>query len=217
MAEQSCGASVFACVTRVVLLEGDGVPLNVANNMYVTDALVKMEGTPQFTKIPEVEILNACGALCVTYKTVDPFKRVDLTLEICTLDPELEQMLVGGELFTSGGFSVGGSAPPVGTVEANVLNGVSVELWSKHIVNGDIDPIWPYIHWIWPRTHWQPDKQTFDINHMPRLFTGFTSQNPNFEDGPTGDWAFASDRTYAWAFTKTLPAVSCGAQSLAPS
>lgn len=217
MAEQSCGSSIFSCVTRVAVLEQDGVPLPGAGNLYVTDALVKMEGTPQFTKIPETEVLNACGALCAFYKAVDPFKRLDLTLELCSIDPELEQMLAGGELFTSGGFSVGKSAPPVGTVEARVQNGVSVELWSKHIVNGDVDPIWPYIHWVYPRTRWMPDRQTHDINHMPRLFTGFTSENPNWFNGPANDWTFASDRTWAWAFTKTIPVTACGAQTLAAS
>ncbi len=214
MAEQSCGSSIYACATRVAVLEQDGVPLPGAGNLYVTDALVKMEGTPQFTKVPEVEVLNACGALCSFYKAIDPFKRVDLTLELCTIDPELEHMLTGGELFSTGGFVIGASAPPVGTVEAAVQNGVSIELWSKHILQGDLDPTWPYIHWIWPRTHWAPDKTTFDINHMPRLFTGFTSENPNWFNGPANDWTFSSDRTYAYAFTKTLPATACGAQNL---
>lgn len=217
MAEQSCGASVFACATRVAVLEQDGVPLPGDANLYITDSLVKLESTPQFTKVPETEQLNAGGNLCVSYKAPDPLKRYDLILELCSLDPELEHMLVGGELFVSGGFTVGASSPKVGSIETATANGVSVEVWSKNITNGDIDPIWPYIHWVWPRTRWSPDKNTWDINHMPRLFTGYSAENPNWFNGPANDWAFSSDRSYAWAFTKTLPQVFCGAQNLPAS
>jgi hypothetical protein len=211
MAEQNCGASVEAVATRVAVLEQDGVPIPGAGNMYTTDALVKLDLTPVFTKGNDIEVMNAGGGLCVTYKERDRFKRYDLVLEICTLDPELEQMLVGGLPITAGGFTIGATTPRVGAIGAPF--GVSMELWTKHIVNGDLDVFYPYIHWYLGRTYWQPDKTTFDVNHMSRMFQGYTSENPNFEDGPAGDWLWDSASTLGYAYTRTLPTIQCGSQA----
>ncbi len=52
---------------------------------------------------------------------------------------------------------------------------------------------------------------------MVRMFTGFTSSNPNYEDGPTGDWPFLSDTQLGWRFTSALPVPQCGAQVQAGS
>lgn len=216
MAEQTCGSSVQACAGRVAVLEQDGVPLPGPSNLYVTDALMKLVATAVLTKGVDIEVLNACGAPSVLYKDRDRLKRYDLALDMITLSPEFENMLTGGQLFTSGGFTVGGSVPAVGTIEAPF--GVSVELWSKHIVNGDIDPVWPYIQWILPRSYWSPiTPVAWDNNAMPRSFTGYTTENQNWFNGPANDWAFNSTRSIAWRFTKTLPVVKCGAQALAGS
>lgn len=215
MAEPSCGASIQACAERIAVLEQDGVPLPGSGHLYVTDALVKLEATPVYYKGVEIEVPNACGNLCVNYKARDVLKRYDLALELCSIDPELEAMLVGGESFTSGGLTVGGSVPAVGTIGAPY--GVSVELWSKHIVDGDQDGVHPWIHWVIPRSYWQPGKNTWDVNHMQRLFDGFTSENPNWFNGPSNDWTFSSDRSIAWAFTTTIPTPACGAQTLPAS
>lgn len=217
MSETSCGASVQAVGMRIAVLEADGVPLPGAGNLYVTDALTKLDTTPVMFKGADIQQANAAGNLCVVYKVPDVLVRYDLALTVCSLDPELEHMLVGGELFQTGSVSVGGSSPPVGRREDNVKAGVSVELWSKHIVNGDIDSVFPYIHWVFPRTYWQPDKTTWDNSPMERPFTGYTSENPRWFDGPANDWNFNSDRSWAWCYTQTVPVPSCGAQTLVAS
>jgi hypothetical protein len=195
MAQQNCGASVYAVMMRLAVLEQDGVPLPGARNLYVTDALVKLTATPVYYQSPVVEIPNASGALCVNLNTRKVLKWYDLALEICNLDPEVDNMLVGGETFSSAGFVIGGSVPAAGAISAPF--GVSVELWSKHIVGSDQDTVWPYI--------------------QARMFQGFTSENPNWYNGPANDWTFASDRSIAWRFTKTVPPSACGAQALASS
>jgi hypothetical protein len=211
MAQATYGGSVQACAMRVNVLELDGVPLPGVGMMYTTDVMTKLDLTPVMTKGIDIEIVNACGGLPIVYKDRDRFKRFDLSLELATLDPELEFILAGGELFTQSTFSVGGAIPAVGTFDR--VGGVSMELWSKHVVNGDQDAINPWIHWILPRTYWVVDKFSFMNGTMPRTFTGYTAQNPNFEDGPEDDWNFASDRTVAWAFSKTIPVVQQGQQT----
>lgn len=211
MAQQTGGGSVQACAMRIAKLELDGVPLPGAGNLYVTDTFGKLDATPVVTKGIDIEVMNACGGLPVTYKDRDRLKRYDLVLELEWLDPELEFLLIGGELFTASAFSVGGAVPAVGVVDN--IGGVSMELWSKHIVNGDIDVIWPYIQWIFPRTYWAPDKMSWSNGHSTRNFTGYCAQNPNYFNGPTNDWTFASDRLLAWRFTKTIPTPQLGSQT----
>lgn len=209
MAEQSCGASVQACGIRVSVLEQDGISIPGANMAYITDQLMKLTATPVFFKGVDIQNPNACGTPLVIYKDRDRLIRYDLALDMIFISPEFENMLTGGELFTLNGFSVGGSSPAIAAIEAPY--GVSMELWTKHIVNGDYDPIWPYIQWVYPRTYWQVGPDTFDNAAMSRSFTGYTSQNPNYFDGPFSDWTFAADRSRAWRFTKTLPTPNCGA------
>jgi hypothetical protein len=216
MAELNCGGSVQCCAIRVATLEQDGVPLPGSANLYVTDAFSQFKATPVTTKGVDMEVVNACGAPAIVYKDQDRFKRYDITLDLIFLDPELENLLVGGELFTSGGFSIGNSV--VATADyAGAINGVSLELWSKHIVNGDIDATWPYVRWVFPRVRLMPADVTLDNNAMPFSYTGYTSANPNWFNGPANDWPYSSDRQKMYALTKTLPTVACGAQALVHS
>lgn len=215
MAEQNCGASVQACALRVAVLEQDGVPLPGAGNLYVTDQMSKLDVTPVYYKGVDIQVPNACGTLAVNYKARDVLQRLEFALDLPVWDPELESMLTGGEKFTSGGFTVGGSLPGVGAIGAPY--GVSLELWTKHIVNGDLDGINPYIRWVIPRSYWQHDKQSFDNAAMPRSFTGWSTENPNWFNGPANDWTFASDRSMAYALAKTIPAAQCGATTLTAS
>lgn len=215
MAQPTCGASVQACALRVATLDNNGVPLPGAGKLYVTDALTSLEATPVYFAGTDMEVTNACGNLCVTYKSRDQLKRYDLTLSLCDFDPELEIILAGGQTFTLGGQTIGSSTPAIGSPGAT--NGVSLELWSKHIVNGDIDGTYPYIRWVLPRAYLQPDTITWNNDHMPRNFTGYTSQNPNWYNGPANDWTYSSDRSIAWAYATTLPATACGWQSTAAS
>lgn len=209
MALQTGGAAVQACAMRVCVLEQDGVPLPGAANLYTTDAMSQLSVTPATTKGADIEVMNACGSPAVLYKDRDRLKRYDLQLDMLTLDPEFEQILSGGETFTAGSFTVGGAVPAVATIEAP--GGVSLELWTKNIVAGDLSPINPYVHWIIPRSYWLPDKISFMNGHMLRSFTGYTSQNPNFYNGPQNDWNFASDRSIAWCYTQILPTPHLGA------
>lgn len=216
MAEPSCGGSVQTCAIRIATLEQDGVPLPGNLNLYVTDNIMKLTATPVVTKGVDLEVVNACNSPILTYKDMDRFKRYDLTLDLINLDPELENALLGTELFTSGGLNIGGSSPQVAGYAGN-RNGVSMELWTKHIVSGNIDPIYPYIQWVFPATYWQAAAETWDVNPMARSFTGFSTVNPNYFNGPANDWTQASDTQRMWRFTKTIPTVACGGQVLVHS
>lgn len=216
MAEPSCGGSVQACAMRVSVLEPDGVPLPGPLNTYTISTVAKLEATPVYVKGVDMEVVNACGSPSLLYKDMDRFKRFDLSLQMIHYDVEFENMLIAAEMFNSGGLNVGLSAPAVAAY-GGYFPGVSLEIWSKHIVNGDIDVVYPYIQWVLPRTRWTLDKFTWDNNPMQRLFMGYSSSNPNYYNGPANDWPFASDTQLMSRFTTTLPTPTCGASTLVHS
>ena len=216
MPEPTCGGSVQACAMRVTMLEQDGVPLPGPIHTYTLATVSKLEAVPVYVKGVDLEVLSACNAPSLLYKDMDRMKRFDLTLTMIHYDPEFDNLLLGTELFNTGGQNVGISAPATAAY-AGYFPGVSLEIWSKHITNGDIDPQWPYIQWVLPRTRWQRGNITWDNAAMPVSFTGYTTQNPNYEDGPFDDWPFASDTALMSRYTTTLPTPTCGASTFVGS
>ena len=211
--EPTSGGSIQVVALRLALLEQDGTPLPGSQNLYVTDAVSKIEVNPIYTKGVDFEVINGQGAPQVLYKDMDWFKRYDLNMDLIYQDPILEGMLIGGLAFTSQGETVGTSGPEPAN-HGGYFPGVSLEAWSKHITNGDIDPTYPYIRYVLPRTKWVRDKMTLDNSPMPQAYMGFTSANPNFYNGPANDWPYDSTRQLSWAYDTAIPDVSVGAQAL---
>jgi hypothetical protein len=182
--------------------------------MYVSDALVSFAFTPVYVDGDEIEDKNACGAVVVNYKAADSFKRGDVTIELVTPDPFLSEMLSGGSLIDDGG-AAGFAAPPIGVITGN---GVSVELWTKRILDGDLDPNFPYAHWVYPKiSNLRLAPHTHAGTSLHPSFSGQALQNPNWYDGPVGDWGTESDKVYQWLPTATIPTPSCAYQNLVAS
>jgi hypothetical protein len=101
--------------------------------------------------------------------------------------------------------AIGYRAPEVGGDP--LPNGVSVELWSRAVVDGAFATDLPYIHWVIPRARLRlSDTLTLGAEDaMTPTFEGFTIQNPNWGDGPEGDWEFGSDRVWQYARVATVP------------
>jgi len=208
-----CAASIQACATRVSILDDDGAPLAGSTNLYVTDSLVRLTATPEVTEGEDFEVKNACGSLCVTFKDCDRLKRMGFELEICVPDPELSAMLVGGTVLSVGG-AVGFAPAPVGS---GCPPFVSLEVWTKRIIDGEQDATFPYWWWVFPRTTWQVAPRTFENAPMANVFTGFGTENTNWSDGPTNDWPTQSDRLFQYMPSATIPTPACGFQSLVAS
>lgn len=216
MAEVDCRPQVQACAIRVARLEPDGVPSPGASNLYVSDALVTMTVTPVYTDGDEIEDKNACGDVAVNYKGPDSFKRLDVTIQLASHDPELEELLSGGDVLDPAPVPKGFAAPAIGTYTDN---GVSIELWAKRIDDGDLDANYPYAHWAYPKVKNLRigDHTHANASNLPQ-FSGQALENANWFDGPLNDWpGVTSDRVYQWVPTSTLPTASCGYQTLAAS
>lgn len=203
-----CPGQIQACAMRVARLEPNGVPDPGANNLIVTNSLVTFTLTVVYADGEEFEVKNGCGDVCLTFKDCDRLKRIDFTLDVCQLDPELTELLAGGTVLTSG-QAVGYKAPLIGDGCPNP-NGVSVELWARRVIDGAIDPDFPYEWWVFPRLFPRITERTFQNGPMSHPFSGFGNENPNWFDGPLNDWPVDSDGLWQHLPTDSIPTASCG-------
>jgi hypothetical protein len=102
------------------------------------------------------------------------------------------------DLSAGPGDAVGYQAPTLGPV-ANP-NGVSVEFWTRRIIDGQPDPSYPFYRWVFPKltgAHPLP----FDVTNanLQTITEGQSWENPNWGDGPFSDWGFDSSRWHQFA------------------
>jgi hypothetical protein len=211
-----CLPQVQADAIRVALLAANGAPLPGAGNLYVSDALTTLTITPVYKDGTEIEEENAAGEVCVSYQGDPSLKWAEVEIELCTPDPYLEAMLGSGTVLDLGGDVPPGFAmPAIGKIQGA---GVSIELWSKRVNNGDLDPDYPYAWYAYPKiVQLRPGARNHANESIKPTFTGRALENVNWQDGPTNDWPAASDRFGQWVPTITLPTVQCGPQVLAAS
>lgn len=197
-------ASVQGVGLRVTKLGPTGAPLTGASNAFVTNAFMSMSFTPEYTEGDEIEEKGADGSVCVYFKLPDVLKRVTFELAICSPDPELTEILVGGETLEDGGSVVGWAAPATG-VEATP-NGVSLELWSRAIVAGKPAAVNPYWRWVFPYTQMRlTGDRTLENGMMANTFEGWGVGNTYWGDGPQNDWDYTTDSAYQYARAASFP------------
>jgi hypothetical protein len=204
----SKAGSVFALGMRIGLLTSTGAPQVGPVSAYVTDNLVKIDYTVEYRNGVEVERLNGAARACLYYASNPTVKRITIdALELCYPDPELEELLGGGDaLLDAQGRAIGYAAPAVGTDP--VPRGVGIEAWSSAVADDGIAPDFPYIRWVFPREFLKPDKRTIDSNAYAAAFSGHGNQNPAWGNGPFNDWTHESGRVYQWAREATMPNLS---------
>lgn len=114
------------------------------------------------------------------------------------------------------GEEVGYAAPVTGSEPQP--NGISLEFWTRAIIDGAAASNLPYWHWVAPRVSLTPDGTWEAGAENPLLpgFTGFGVQNSNWGDGPVGDWPFISDRVFQFARVANLPDLTPGYVAVAP-
>lgn len=214
MAEDTTLPQIQSVRLRVTKLDfGSGVPLPGANNIYVTDAFVKVGFGWNRKEGSEIEEENAQGVICANVKGKTTLKNGTISLEVCTPDPFLVALLNGGGLITDGDRS-GSAAPALGEAPEAA---VSIEVWNKRIKNGALDVDSPYAWWVYPRIeNIVPADHEHANAALKPVFNGEAYENANWFDGPLNDWPAASDRVHQWIPTSSLPAVT-GAATLSAS
>lgn len=218
-------ASVQGLGLRVTRLGLDGRPLAGDNTSFFTTSFISLGFTPEYSEGDEIEEKAADGSVCISYKMPDTLKNVTISLAICNPDPELYQLLVGGEAIVAkavdgtiaAGDVVGYRAPDIGTVESTP---VAVEVWSKAIVGGKLSSKLPYYYWVFPSaTFRMTGDRVLENGAMANEFEGSGVGNGNFAMGPLLEgWKYGpTDRAYQYARVASVPTVTNGFQVVAAS
>lgn len=195
--------SLFALGMRVTKLNPDGSPMVGPRSSYTTDSLIQAQLGLEYEDGDEIVQKNGAGIICLTYKAPDSLKRGTISsLQICTPDPNVLQFMIGGRVLERGDQQVGYGAPEVGS-DPNP-DGFSLELWTRAIIDGAYAG---YFWWVVPRANLRPTDSWTLSGSDPLVpeFEGTGTQNPNWLDGPAGDWEFPSERVWQFVETATLP------------
>lgn len=192
--------------TRIARLATTGAPAVGANNGYVSSALVSLTPTLVYEDGEETTDRNGEGVVCLSFRGPDTFRRVDWTMELCTPDPYLLELLTSGTVLTNTA-AIGYAVPPLGAYDPVP---VSMELWVKRVVNDRLDATFPYARWVFPmnRRMRMGTPGDFGTGGMHPTITGEAVENPLWTaNGPFEDWpaTVASDRAMFWLPTATAP------------
>lgn len=220
MSNQTCTTPLKVCALRAVRLDPTGAIESGASSLY-TKKPVLLAYTPNVPERERIEQLDGCGDQCVLY--LGPPKAVDsvtLRLDLCDLDAEWVEMLAGGSIITdavgTGYDTIGYLAPTDSTVAED---GVALEVWSyawsgrqRATLGGS--PAF-YRH-VFPKTTWQVGEITLSngVNVIP--MTGTAETNTSFGTGLQSDPfpADVGESLYGWALVDSIPAVTCGYQTV---
>lgn len=218
MAEDPKLPQVHGVRMRVGGLAANGTP---EGELYVSRAFTQVALSPVYTDGAEIDEPAADGQSCVYYKSDDTFKRLGATVSLCSPDPYLQASLGGGDVIDSDdvaelGDRVGFRAPALGAVSQ--VNGISVEVWARRVRSGTLDPDSPYAHHAYPKL---TNLRLGDWSHgnaaLLPSYTGQAYENPNFGDGPAGDFIGTSDRVHQWIPVDALPSITATPAAISAS
>lgn len=205
---------------RVLRLDDIGDPLSGADSLYEHTRPIVVSYTE--VRPDRVDILQEDGAgdTCGHYQGPPrPASTVDLTMDLCKLDAELIEMLLGGTVITNGSY---GTIGYMAADESDInTNGIALETWSI-AWNGESRltylgaPAW-YRH-IFPKSTWQLGQVSMSNDGFSTIpLTGVGEKNPQIGTGLAADPfpADVSSRVYAWALDDAIPTGACGYQLVA--
>lgn len=214
-----CASPIQGTRMRIVRLDQCGIPVSGVGGQVVTEGFVQVEVSQDYEDGTTYELRNAQGDFCVNDQGPDQFRRSNLTVQFCAIDPDVVNLITGSLVITTG-------APVTGTgfwvLEGGVETRFSLEVWQA--VSGvaclGANPLRAY--WAWP-------------NLFGGRFNDFTIQDGVLEwslsartspanslwgtgPGSSPDWISAVPPTAHYGFNLAalpLPATTgCGAVSL---
>lgn len=206
--------SLFALGMRLCKLAADGSVPTGATVCYVSNVMVKMDVGLAMNTPNAVSQNNGAGAICMFYQAPSTVQSGTVkNLTICEPDPNLMQFLLGGTVIAGTGSpapDIGYQAPAVGA--APVPNGISIEFWTRAILNGAVAPTLPYFHWVLPRATVTLSSEftAEEGNPLMPVFDATLSENANWGTGPNTGWSGDSSKVWQYKREATLPTLTPG-------
>lgn len=202
--------SVNGVALRVSRLAEDGSILLGENSIYTQKAFMSFQFTPEMEEGEEITEKNADGSICYSSQERSTLKRVTLSLSVCSPDPELEELLLGGTVFRTGDEVVGYAAPEAGAV-ANE-NGIAIEAWSRAMdASGKPMANKGFYRWVFPYGAFAPSgDRVMENGLLANEYEGWAVGNENFGTGPDGSWPHTTASPYQYARVSTAPVDQLG-------
>jgi hypothetical protein len=203
---------------RITRLTECGVPVTGAGGLVVTDGFVQVEVSHDYEDGTEYEVRNAAGGYCVNERGPDQYKRSSLTIQFCSIDPDVVNLITGATVITTG-------APATGTgfwvTEGTVTQHFSLEVWQNVSGNACSSAIPASAYWAWPNLYaGRFNDFTIEDNALEWSLMATTQRaHASWGAGPTSDdWISAVPVNAHYGFnivSKALPALTgCGAVTL---
>lgn len=215
-----CASPIQGTRARIVRLDECGIPVAGDHSLIVTDGFVQVQVTQNYQNGTEFELQNAQGTFCVNEVGADQFRRADMTIQFCQVDPDVVEIITGSEIITTG-------APATGSgfwvVEGEVDNRFSLEVWQnvagEECVGGEPN----FVYWAFPHlSSGRFNDFTIENGVLEWSLSGRTRKAaPEWGTGPVTDdpWisAVPDDAHYGFNIAALdLPEVTgCGATTLA--
>lgn len=217
-----CGAPIKGTVMRIVQVDVCGIPITGASGRVITSkSFTQVQMAPQYEAGTEFFERTADGSICVNQKDPPILKRMQLTVDLCSVDPDASSLVLSArELTTTAPVSGMGFA----LMEGASTSHFSLEVWQRVAGSGACDPSGAqrYIYNAWPHvTNAQVGQYTIQNDKSTLQFVAETvAAAAQWGDGPgTGaSWlpvgAAGISGTldhWLWNITTVAPPVdSCG-------
>jgi hypothetical protein len=94
-----CYSSVRSCAARITKLDSCGrpVPPGTECGYVVTKGYTEIAFTPETTEPDEIEQRNACGEVCVTDRSCEELRWINVAITFCQVDPDVISLITGYE------------------------------------------------------------------------------------------------------------------------
>jgi hypothetical protein len=213
LAAARCLSSIRARRIRASLLHEAGDLDPGTENMVVTDGVILVGITPNIQAGDSFTQKNGSGTVCVYITDDDTILRYDLTMNLCTLDFELKQLLLGGRVIQQGGVTVGYADRGLTDVPPKVC----FEAWADAVAGSEQaseDGLSLYIHHVFPLTRWTIGGSQMENQPYVTAMTGKATPNASMGLGPNAEWPEVITETHAEFLDDAIPDSVCGYQAL---
>lgn len=215
-----CTIPFEICRARFTRLTAVGNVAAGPNNSWVTDKITEFVYTPEIETGDDRVLKGGCGQIIAAAKNPDLRKRWTLSLSKGSIEPGLDELLLGDTVILSGPDAIGTwSGPQIGS-SASGPPPVAVEVWTKNWEFDHQHPTRPWLHWVFAMSEWQRQAQTLNDDLSISPVAGFTRVNPVWGHGPYGEQpeAMPSGKDVGvWEQAADPPAADCGYKTVAPS
>ncbi len=198
---------------RITRLDDCGEPV-IGPTSVVSHGFIKVGGSFDYNDGEEFFQTDAWGDVCLNELDCPVLKRVNLDVDLCTVDPDQADIVHGARQITSGGNAIG----YFGEAE-QICNGFALEVWQKASGALCAAGVETWVYWLFP---WVTNAKMkdFEIANSRSEF-GFEATTNGagnqagtlgpFDTLPVGNPLVVTDHFAVFLTTIAPPAEVCGA------